>query len=268
MAAILSEMIGAAALTGASLHIPHLSSSGGPHTPRMLEMIAQARARGFDVTAEDYPYRVSVNRIDAVEAELLGMTDEELSDVLLITTSERMTRNDIARYRDQKPFIVFLNSSIEPFVAASITSPLTSIASHGFLDDQLRGHPRTSGTYSRVLGRYVREQKGLSLMEALRKMTLMPAQRLEKRVPAMRKKGRIRIGADADIVVFDPERIIDRATFKEPTRAPEGVQYVLVNGVIVVRQGVVQEGVYPGEPVRAPIQAEPSAVTPFGSYQE
>ena len=92
----------------------------------------------------------------------------------------------------------------------------------------------------------------MSLMEALRKMTLMPAQRLEQRVPSMARKGRVQAGVDADIVVFDPSRIIDRATFAEPTLAPEGVHHVLVAGVPVVREGIVQEGVHPGEAVRAP----------------
>jgi N-acyl-D-aspartate/D-glutamate deacylase len=92
----------------------------------------------------------------------------------------------------------------------------------------------------------VREQKLISLMEALRRMTLMPAQRLEASVPSMRNKGRIKIGADADLVAFDPDRIIDKATFENPAQYSDGIQHVLVNGVFVVRQGSFVEGVYPG----------------------
>jgi hypothetical protein len=249
----LAELIGTAALTGASAHIPYLSSSGGPHVPRLLELIDMARERGLDITAEDYPYRGSVNRLDGNLDYLRAASDEELSDVFLAPANRTMKREDIERYRDQEATIVFLNSWIEPYVQQSISSPLTSIASHGFLDGQLRGHPRTSGTYSRVLGRYVREQGRLTLMEALRKMTLMPAQRLEDRVPAMKKKGRVQVGADADLVAFDPNRVIDRATFQEPTLSSEGMRYVLVNGLVVVRDGVVQDGVLPGRPVRAPV---------------
>jgi N-acyl-D-aspartate/D-glutamate deacylase len=84
-------------------------------------------------------------------------------------------------------------------------------------------------------------------------MTLMPAQRLQRRVPAMRDKGRLRVGADADVTVFDPERVIDRATFEEPGKYSEGMRHVLVNGVFVVRDGQLQEGVAPGRPVRAPV---------------
>ena len=117
-----------------------------------------------------------------------------------------------------------------------------------------RSHPRSAGTYARILEHYVREDKSLSLMEALRKMSLVPAQRLEKRTPAMRNKGHIRVGADADIVVFDPSPVTDRATYQQPGLHSEGVQYVLVNGVPVVKDGRLQEGITPGRPVRAAVR--------------
>ncbi len=103
-----------------------------------------------------------------------------------------------------------------------------------------------------MLGRYVREARSLSLLEAIRKMTLMPAQRLEARVPAMRQKGRLRVGADADITIFDAARVQDRSTYREPTLSPVGVEQVIVNGVSVVANGRAVEGVTPGKPVRAP----------------
>jgi dihydroorotase len=90
-------------------------------------------------------------------------------------------------------------------------------------------------------------------MTALRKMTLMPAQRLEKRAPMFRDKGRIRVGADADITVFDPQRIIDKATFDEPLQYSEGIPFVFVNGIAVVKDGQLVDGAFPGKAVRAPI---------------
>src|SRR5437870_13382493 len=121
-------------------------------------------------------------------------------------------------------------------VAVAITSPLTIIASDAYWQNGT-GHPRTTGTFSKVLGRYVREAHSLSLMEAIRKMTLMPAQRLEPRVPAMRQKGRLRVGADADIAIFDPATVVDRSTYREPSLSPVGIQHVIVNGVSVVANG-------------------------------
>jgi N-acyl-D-aspartate/D-glutamate deacylase len=98
----------------------------------------------------------------------------------------------------------------EAIARTALASPLTMIASDG-----VKGHPRSSGTYARVLGRYVREAQVLTLLEALRKMTLMPAQRLEPRVPLMKNKGCLRIDTDADLTVFNPERVIDTATYED-----------------------------------------------------
>jgi N-acyl-D-aspartate/D-glutamate deacylase len=133
----------------------------------------------------------------------------------------------------------------------AITSPLTMIASDAYWQNGT-GHPRTTGTFSKVLGRYVREAHSLSLMDALRKMTLMPAQRLEARVPAMRQKGRVRLGADADITIFDAATVLDRSTYREPSLSPVGILHVIVNGVSVVANGRAVEGVAPGKEVRAP----------------
>jgi len=114
------------------------------------------------------------------------------------------------------------------------------------------GHPRTTGTYSRVLGRYVRERHALTLMDAIRKMTLMPAERLEARVPAMKRKGRLAVGADADMTIFDPTRVIDRSTYRQPSLPPAGIECVVVNGVLVVSRGHTVEGATPGVAIRAP----------------
>jgi N-acyl-D-aspartate/D-glutamate deacylase len=135
-------------------------------------------------------------------------------------------------------------------VKIAITSPLTIIASDAYWENGT-GHPRTTGTFSKVLGRYVRESGSLSLMDAIRKMTLMPAERLQARVPAMRTKGRLRVGADADITVFDAAQIIDRSTYREPGLPSVGIRHVIVNGVPVVAMGQLVEKVLPGQAVRA-----------------
>ena len=162
-----------------------------------------------------------------------------------------MSRETFERYtRLGGPVVVHTNT--EEMVAAAIGSPLTLIASDAYWRNG-SGHPRTTGTFSKVLGRYVREAHSLSLMQAIRKMTLMPAQRLERRVPAMRHKGRLRVGADADVTIFDAARVMDRSTYREPSLQPVGIQHVIVNGVSVVANGRAVDGVAPGKPVRAPI---------------
>ena len=118
------------------------------------------------------------------------------------------------------------------------------IASDGILEHG-KGHPRAAGTYARVLGRYVREEHVLSLADALNKMSLMPANLLR-----LSNKGRLQTGADADITIFDAAQVRDRATFENPAQYSDGILYVMVNGVWVVKRGILQEAVFPGEAVR------------------
>ena len=148
---------------------------------------------------------------------------------------------------------MILHMNTEEMVRAAIVSQLSAIASDGAMENG-KGHPRASGTYARILARYVREEKRLTLMEAIRKMSLLPAQILEGRVPMMRDKGRVRVGADADLTIFDPQGVIDKATYEAPANYSEGIKYVLVNGTVVVKDGQLREGVAPGRAIRAPIQ--------------
>jgi dihydroorotase len=140
--------------------------------------------------------------------------------------------------------MVAIHAIPEEVARMAVAAPDVMIASDGILENG-KGHPRAAGTYARVLGKYVREGHALSLMDALRKMSLMPANRL-----SLPDKGRIQEGADADITVFSPERVTDRATFEKPAQYSEGIPYVMVNGVLVVKNGELQTGANPGQAVR------------------
>ena len=249
----LEEVLADAAITGAPLHVVHIQSTGGPETARELEMIRGARAHGLDVTTEMYPYTAGMTRIDsAVLDEWEKNPNSPFQNLLWPATGERLTRESFAKYRKTGGFVIMFTNT-EAIVDNAARNPLTMVASDGIMANG-KGHPRTAGTYSRFLGHYVRETGDLTLMDALRKMTLMPAQRLEKRVPMMKNKGRIRVGADADITIFEPERIKDKATYEAPALPPEGIQFVVVNGTIVVDKGQLKIGASPGQAVRAPAQ--------------
>jgi N-acyl-D-aspartate/D-glutamate deacylase len=250
----LEEVIAAAAVTGAPLHVVHIHSTSARITPRNLGIIAEARARGMDVTTECYPYTAGMTDLaSGVFAEGWREAMEiDYKDLMWVATGERLTAESFERYRKTGGWVAIF--SIPPAaVEAALRAPFAIVASDGLLQAG-KGHPRNAGTYARVLGHYVREQKVLTLMEALRKISLMPAQRLERHVPMMKQKGRVQVGADADLAVFDPDRVIDRATYEQPTRPSEGFRFVLVGGEPVVKDGALVTGLLPGRAVRAPVR--------------
>jgi N-acyl-D-aspartate/D-glutamate deacylase len=242
----LQEVMADAAAAGASLHVVHITSMGLRQTPLCLAMIDGAHARGLDVTTEAYPYTAGMTDIataifnDGWQQRQGGIS---FGDLQWAATGERLTAESFARYRKQGGMVA-VHSIPEEIAKLAVTHPSVMIASDGLINEG-KGHPRAAGTYARVLGRYVREQKALSLMEAIRKMTLLPAQRL-----GVGSKGRLAIGADADITVFDAAKVIDRATFEKPAQYSEGIPYVLVNGTVVVDRGELVSGAMPGRAVR------------------
>jgi len=247
--AALQELVAAAAITGAPLHIVHLQSTGKRVTPALLKLVAEAQANGLDISAECYPYTAGMTDIRAAFfnpgwREKFGL---DYGDMQWGATGERLTEATFRKYR-REGGLVIVHANPESIVREAVAHPSIIVASDG-----LKGHPRNAGTFCRILGHYVREDRALELMAALRKITLMPAQRLEKRVPAMRKKGRVRVGADADLTLFDPRTVSDRATFTEAFRASVGVKHLLVGGRLAVVDGVLDEGLKAGRPVRAPV---------------
>jgi N-acyl-D-aspartate/D-glutamate deacylase len=249
----IEEVIAAAAATGAPLHVVHITSMGLKNTPQLIAMVRGAQSRGLDVTTECYPYTAGSTNLESAIfdpgwQERQGIT---YKDIQWSKTGERLTAGTFEKYRKEGGLVVIF-SIPEEAVRTAVADPVVMIASDGVPVTGPKVHPRGQGTFSRVLGHYVREEKSVELMTALRKMTLMPAQRLQNRAPMFKDKGRIRDGADADITVFDPQRILDKATFEDPLQYSTGIQFVLVNGVPVLSNGELVEGVFPGRPARAP----------------
>jgi dihydroorotase len=245
----MQEVIANATATRAPLHIVHLNSMSLWDIETNLDLISGAQAAGVDVTTEAYPYTAASTSLQS------AIFDEGWQERLRISygdlqwqeTGERLTEKTFAEYREQGG-IVIIHLMQPEWISSAMAAPNVMVASDG-MPYAPGAHPRSAGTFARFLGRYVRDESVMSLMEGLSKVTLMPAQRLEAVSPQMHRKGRIQIGSDADITVFDPARIIDTATFDGDLSYSEGVEFVLVNGEFVVREGAIVEGARPGRAV-------------------
>ncbi len=250
----IEEVIADAAATGAPLHICHIGSKALGAIDPILALIHGARNRGMDITSEVYPYTAGSTLIGSAlfDAGWQGRMGGDYGDIEWALTGERLTQASFDRYRKENPAgWAILHIIPERTVDIAIADPLVMIASDGVPFINGHGHPRGAGTFARTLGVYVREKKLLGLMEALRKMTLMPAQRLEAIAPAMARKGRVKVGADADLTLFDPAKVIDRATFAAPVTPSAGIPYVLVGGTLVVERGAIVTAALPGKAVRS-----------------
>ena len=245
------EVLADLVATGAATHFVHLGSSALIYAPTAITMIEAARRGGLDVTAEVYPYTAASTGINTAlfEGDWQARLGIGYGDLEWPPTGERLDSASFIRYRSQGgPVIIHMIP--DSIVTMLVARPGVMIASDAMPLIEGRGHPRGVGTFARVLGRFVREQRALPLMEALRKMTVLPAERVRGAAPRMARKGRLAVGADADVTVFDPGRIIDRATFADPEQASVGVAYVVVNGVVAVDGGALVPGIAPGQAIK------------------
>ncbi len=275
------ELIANAAITGAHMHLCHINSTSLKDIDATLELVDGAFERGINISVGAYPWGAASTVVGAAMFSAEGWRERMGSTANNFQLgTRRMTEDQLVDYQKNKPgtFIVwhFLDESNPDdlkLLDKSVLHPRILIESDEmfwmFMDDHDRiinyagdawplpegtfSHPRSNGTFAKILRSYVRERKLMSMQEALRKMTLMPAQTLEGFVPQMRKKGRLQEGMDADIVVFDPETISDVGTYEKPNQPAVGVQAVLVNGGFVVRDGELILDAPHGQPVRRPV---------------
>jgi N-acyl-D-aspartate/D-glutamate deacylase len=245
----MQEVVANAIATGASLHIVHMNSSSLWDYQTNLDLILGAQERGADVTTEAYPYTAASTSIDSAIFDEGWQEKLRISyeDIQMQDTGERLTEETFKKYREEGG-VVIIHMMKDEWIKAQLSDPRVMVASDG-MPYAPGAHPRGAGTFSRFLGRYVRDQEILSLMEGIAKVTLMPAERLESIAPQMKRKGRIQIGSDADITIFGEQEIIDTAGFDGELTYSEGVQYVLVNGEFVVWDGELVEGARPGQAI-------------------
>lgn len=245
----MQEVIANAVATGASLHIVHMNSMSLWDYQTNLDLILGAQERGADISTEAYPYTAASTDIrsaifDPGWEERLRISYEDLQ---WQDTGERLTEETFRNYYEEGGLLIMHMMKPE-WIEAQIADSRVMVASDG-MPYAPGAHPRSAGTFSRFLGRYIREQRLLPLMDALKKITLMPAQRLENVSAQMKRKGRLQEGSDADITIFDAAHIIDTADFEGDLTYSEGVEFVLVNGQFVVRDGALVEGARPGQAI-------------------
>ena len=270
------EVVTAAVTTGAHMHLCHVNSTSTRHVDDVHALLGRAREQGLRVTAEAYPYGAGATAIGAafLDPSSLPSFNLEPADICYLPTGERPTTNArLAELRALDPagmaVIDFLKER-DPddlgFLTRALLADDTAVASDAMplvapgaqpgstpewpLAPGVMTHPRTAGTFSRVLRWYVRELGILTLPEAIRRCTLVPAEILRDVAPVMARKGRIQVGADADIVVFDPETVTDQATYDQPVWTSTGIAHVLVDGAFVVRDGILDTDSRPGHPIR------------------
>ncbi len=268
------ELIALAASTGAHMHICHLNSISTRDIGPISELIRGAQSRGVKVTTEAYPYAAGSTvvgaeifrgnwreRMGGAKASDIELAGRPFNDSSLALAQEK-TPGSLVVIHFMRPEA---SEADQSYLDQAVLFPGGAIASDGMpwvslgktvtgdvwpLPADAFAHPRSAGTFTRFLRDYVRERKKVSLREALRKMTLIPAQILEESVPQMRKKGRLQVGADADIVVFDEATVADRATYTQPNQTAAGMKHVLVNGVAIIRDGVLVREALPGKAIR------------------
>lgn len=271
-------LIGLAGATGAHMHICHLNSTSLQDIERATELIRRAQDQGLKVTTEAYPYGTGSTVVSAdffKSPDFVARTGTDFGDVELVATHRRFTdQADLSRQAARDPSALVLwhyldtesNPRHQTYLDMSVMLPGGAIASDAMPWSQPDGsiydgdewplgpdktsHPRSSGTFTRFLRQWVRERQVLPWSDAIAKCTLIPTQIVETCAPAFRRKGRLQPGCDADVTVFDPQTVGERATFAQMNLAAQGMRHVVVGGSPIIREGALVAGATPGRPIR------------------
>ena len=275
------RLIGYAGATGAHMHICHFNSSSKTDIERCARLVAKAQAQGLPITVESYPYGTGSTVLAATffsDPEFEERNGTGYDSVQRVTDGRRFhSREELLTAQAEEPSTLVLwhildtenNERHRELLDMSVLYPGGAIASDAMpwslsdgstytgdawpLPEDATAHPRSAGTFTRFIRHWVRERQTVSLMEGLAKCALIPAQILEASTPAMRAKGRLTVGADADVVVFDYDTLTDRAEFSAMNRPAEGVRHLVVSGQPLITDGVMDVAARPGRPVRRPL---------------
>ena len=266
------EVLSFAAATGAHVHICHLNSTSFRDLPLSASMIEGALAEGLHVTVEAYPYGaastgIGAKFLDPDNLSRVGMTYESVE-----YQGKRLNEISFKELRVENPAAIVVPHFYElprdqrlldmavlfpGGIIASDAMPWLSTETGKEVDPNAWpipvdafSHPRSAGTFTRFLSQYVRDRKLISWSDAIAKTSYLPAKYLEEIAPRMKKKGRLQVGMDADVTVFDPATVEDRATYEKPNQTSVGVKYLLVSGTFVIRDGELDTKAFPGQPVR------------------
>lgn len=272
------RLIGLAGATGAHMHICHLNSTSLQDVEHAAELIRKAQEQGLRITTEAYPYGTGSTVLSAgffMETDFPERTGTGYGAIEVVATGRRFdNRDELAAARAENPEALVLwhyldtdNPHDKTLLDVSVMFPGGAIASDGLpwsnadgslydgeewpLAADKSSHPRSSGTYTRFLAQWVREREAVPLIEAIAKCSLIPARIVESCADIFRRKGRLQEGCDADIVVFDLDRVQDRASFEEMHLAAEGMVHVIVNGEAVIADGELVPDARPGRPIRS-----------------